>query len=249
MKRIFISILVLTSIVSYSQDNHFSQFNLTPLNMDASNTGKDGDWRAIINYKDQWRSITNPFKTFGLSIERSYSKTNKLDHFWGFGLAVFNDKAGDLNLGTFEMDLSAAYHVKIAKDQYLSSGVQVGFGQRSIDMTNAQYDNQYDGTGFDPTMASNENIVSESYTYPDISAGVSYSMGMGNRGVNVRSNNGFDNYMINTGVGLHHIVPVEFSFNGVKEDKLGLRMVYHAWGNIPLISTKLAIQPSGFFSS
>ena len=248
MKKILLSVLVFSAIVSYGQDNHFSQFNMTPLNMDASNTAKDGDWRVFLNYKDQWRSVTNPFKTFGFSIERSYSKTNKLDHFWGFGLAVFNDKSGDLNVGTLEMDLSAAYHVKVAKDQYLSSGVQVGFGQKSIDMSNAQFDNQYDGTEFNASMVSNENIASESFSYPDISAGVSYSMGMGNRGVKVRSNNGFNNYMVNAGVGLHHIVPVKYSFNGVKTEKLGLRMVYHGWGNIPIISTKLAVQPSGFIS-
>ena len=49
-----------------SQDLHFSQYFNTPLLVNPANTGfaPDVDWRAGINYRNQYSSLTaNPYKT------------------------------------------------------------------------------------------------------------------------------------------------------------------------------------------
>src|SRR3990167_9109700 len=80
-----------------AQDIHFSQFTMTPLNLDPSQAGKfGGDTRAIINYRDQWSSVSsNPFKTYGAMFDMPFSNGKK-DNFFGGGISVYSDKAGDL---------------------------------------------------------------------------------------------------------------------------------------------------------
>ena len=49
-----------------AQDIHFSQFFATPL-LNPANSGRhDGRWRAGLNYRNQWQSVTAPWRTFDL---------------------------------------------------------------------------------------------------------------------------------------------------------------------------------------
>ena len=73
MKRIGIIIFLAMAFTTYkvvlSQDIHFSQSasGRTPLIINPALTGIfKGDHRVLINYKDQWRSIDTPYKTYDL---------------------------------------------------------------------------------------------------------------------------------------------------------------------------------------
>jgi type IX secretion system PorP/SprF family membrane protein len=154
-----IMLVVLCDSKVDAQDLHFSQFQMTPLQMDASMAGKQGDYRIILNYKDQWRSVANPYKTFGFSLETAFNKKHNKDHFFGMGLSAFRDQAGDIGMGVLELELSGAYHIKVAPKQYLSAGLQAGFGQKSLDESALRYGNQYDGSGHNSSFASNEILT------------------------------------------------------------------------------------------
>src|SRR3990172_117855 len=97
--------------------------------------------QAILNYKDQWRSVASPYKTLALSCDkriRINKKTHTMD-FWAAGLNLLNDKAGTINMKLFQANLSGAYHRYINKKKYSSVGVglQTGFAQRSINYNGA----------------------------------------------------------------------------------------------------------------
>ncbi|MFL5730353.1 MAG: PorP/SprF family type IX secretion system membrane protein [Cytophagaceae bacterium] len=174
-----------------AQDFHFSQFQHSPLNVNPALTGiyEFGYWgndlRMIGNYRDQWRSIPSayvstptPFKTNSFSADMKLRNVRYLKKdFIGVGAVFYSDKAGDLDFKTQQVNFSLSYSklLNYHGDKYLTAGFTGGYSKRSIDYTNAVFDNQWTGTQFDPSRASGESFPGMRYTYPDLSAGMAFS--------------------------------------------------------------------------
>ena len=106
----------------YSQDLHFSQYNQTPSLVNPALTGASAVFRASVIYKDQWRSVTVPYKTYGASIELKFKASTweknqpftltrfykKATSRFAGGLSFYSDKAGDGNMGSNQVNLSLA---------------------------------------------------------------------------------------------------------------------------------------------
>lgn len=231
-----------------AQDIHFSQFTMTPMLLDPSQAGKGNDQRVIINYRNQWSSVATPFKTYGFSYDTHFNKQQKKDNFFGMGLSVYSDKAGDINLGLTTLNISLAYHIKLNQESHLSVGLQGGFMQSSLDETKLRFQSQFDGTGHSDNLASGENFASTSFFQPDFAVGMSYyyaSKGMSSK---VISDNGFDGTKINVGAAIHHVASPEFSFLNENTDNLNFRYVLHTNTSFGVGGTNMAIQPSGFIA-
>ena len=230
-----------------AQDIHFSQFTMTPLLLDPSQAGKfGGDDRAILNYRDQWRSVVSPYKTYGFSYDMGFNRQHQRDNFFGLGVSAYSDKAGDINLGSTILNVSLAYHIRLNKDNYLSAGAKGGFMQRSVDDSQFRFDNQFDGSGHNETYASGELIANNSFFAPDFSAGLSYSYGTITN--NVISNNGFDNTKINVGLAVHNVSNPNYSFLDKGNENLYFRYVFHANTSFGVRGSNMALQPSGFIA-
>ena len=53
-----------------AQDPHFSQFFASPLSLNPALTGRfDGTLRVAGNYRNQWPTIDNAFKTYTASVD------------------------------------------------------------------------------------------------------------------------------------------------------------------------------------
>ena len=78
MIRLFLInvILILNGLFCNAQDINFSQYNNVPLLTNPSLAGEyQGDGRFIMNYRNQWRSITNnSYKTYAFSTDYSFFK-------------------------------------------------------------------------------------------------------------------------------------------------------------------------------
>jgi len=247
IKYLVITLILLCSFVVKGQDIHFSQFTMTPLLLDASQAGKiGGDMRVILNYKNQWGSIANPYKTYGFSYDARLNKKQRKDNFFGIGLSAYNDKAGDISMSLLEVAGSVAYHIKTSGASFVSAGVQFGFGQRSLDASALRYGNQYDGSGHNGTYDSGETVVPTAFVYPDFSLGVSYSYGVNSN--RVISNNGYDGTKINVGLGVHHAPFFKNSFLENTNYKQSFKYVLHGLTSFGVNGTNMAIQPSGFFA-
>lgn len=231
-----------------AQDIHFSQFTMTPLQLDPSQAGKfGGDTRAIINYRNQWGSVTsNPFKTYGTSFDMPFSNRKK-DNFFGGGITAYSDKAGNLSLGITIVNLTLAYHIKLDESSYLSAGVQGGFLQSSLNSDKIRSDNQFDGIGHNDNLASGENFANASFFAPDFAIGASYTYG-DNTSSQVMSDNGFDGKKINIGLGVHHVASPKFSFLDETTDNLNFRYVLHTNTSFGIGGINMAVQPSGFIA-
>ncbi|MDT8411742.1 MAG: PorP/SprF family type IX secretion system membrane protein [Vicingaceae bacterium] len=233
----------------FAQDMHFSQFTMVPLQLDPSQAGKfGGDNRAIINYRDQWSSVTSsPFRTFGASYDMHFNKNGRKDNFFGGGITAYSDKAGEASLGITVVNLTVAYHIKLDKASYLSAGVQAGFLQSSLSENKLRFDSQFDGSGHNDNFASGENFNNTSFFEPDFAVGVSYTYG-NNTTDQVVNNGGFGGKKVNVGAAIHHVASPNFSFLDENTDNLNFRYVLHTNTSFGVGGTNMAVQPSGFIA-
>ena len=118
------------------QDIHFSQYTESPSTLNPASTGViNGEFRVIGNFKDQWRSIANPYTTFSGSYDMPFYREIITDGSLGFGVSFISDKAGDLQFGTNQINFSLAANKSVNRENNFSLGLQGGFTQRGIDYT------------------------------------------------------------------------------------------------------------------
>lgn len=173
-KRIGISLLLLSCVFfnSYAQDIHFSQLNRQPLYQNPGNTGDfKGDIRLMFNYKEQWRSVTVPFRTTVLGADFKLKKLGI-----NLGIFLFNDDVGDGKLRTIETLISASKSFKLTADSshILTPGIALGINYRQIDFDKLYFDNQFNGVNFDPSLATNEILVNDNRLNPNTSVGLTH---------------------------------------------------------------------------
>lgn len=174
MRATIVTFFVFLTFSLSAQDIHFSQFGRSYLNLNPSLTGSfNANYRLNGNYKNQWSSVSEPFKTFSFSAEaKSLIKPISNIH---FGLLFYNDEAGLGGLKTTGGMLSIAHSFGLNRDSSLifKSGIQVGATIRSINFDVFSFGKQYNGTKYDPSIDNGESFNQDSYTNPNLNAGIS----------------------------------------------------------------------------
>ncbi len=212
------------------QDIHFSQFFNTPYAASPANIGLfEGQYRAGGVFRQQWRSVTTPYRTFGLGGDAAnVGGVTGL----GAGLWLYNDRAGDSRLNTFHVSLGASWTEKfgVLKDQSITGGLQLGITSLSIDYDRLSFDAQYNGFYYDPSLSSNEQFNRDAFTHPDVHAGVIYRYSPTKR------------EMIQAGFSLFNITKPDVAFNGERSPLDG-RSALHVLTRFP-VSDKVDVQPT-----
>jgi type IX secretion system PorP/SprF family membrane protein len=172
--RLFIkiSLFLLISNLCIAQDIHFSQFYAAPLILNPALTGNfDGDVRFAGNQRTQWRSVTRPYKTFGGSVDFS----NLMAGVSG-GVHIFHDKTGDSEYSTLQAGFAGAYSRAVDTDarHKLSIGFLPTFTQRKINYDNLSFDNQFNGSYYDPNLGTGENFARPNLFYFNLHLGLGW---------------------------------------------------------------------------
>jgi type IX secretion system PorP/SprF family membrane protein len=158
-----------------AQDIHFSQFMETPLLRNPSLAGIfNGDFRIQMVYRDQWRSVTDGYKTASVNGEYKLP-IGKSSDFLTVGGQILFDRAGTASLTQTSILPVINYHKSLSdvKNRYLSLGFMGGVVNRHFDRSKMITDNTYTGgTDGEPTVMPN-------YTYLDGSVGMSFNSGIG----------------------------------------------------------------------
>jgi len=176
-------LLILFSLklfISTGQDIHWSQFNDIPLFQNPGNAGHfNGDYRFVANYRDQWRSVTVPFSTFSVSADTRLNNNKNI----GLGMLFFNDVVGDGKMRTIEFQGNASFLMKITKDSThtIRPGINFGMNHRQINWDQLYFDNQFNGTNFDPSLPTNEIYQTDRRTNVSLGAGAVYEYYKGKR--------------------------------------------------------------------
>lgn len=231
---------------------HFSQFNEIPSLLNPALTGSEYVMRAGIIYRNQWGSITVPYRTYGASYEmkfkasdwaksdpyRSKSYKKAFNRLAG-GLSFFSDKAGDGGLGTNLVNLSLASFIKTGESSMLSLGLQGSVIQRSVDFNKFVFSNQYNGTTYDRTPAPGEDYSSHNFITPDVAAGVLWRY---DREEETIGDN--DQLSADLGFSMFHIIKPTQRFLVSSDDQLYSKYNAHGKMLIGIPRTRLGVAPS-----
>lgn len=158
---------------SAQTDPHFTQNYTYPMYINPALTGSsDGEYRASAIYRSQWGSISNPYRTIGLSFDTRTNKNISL------GLNLLNQSAGDGGFNYLNAYASVAYTgVKLGNaDQHrLVFAMQAGLINRRVDQSRFKWGEQWNPiTGYNASNSISENFASTSATTLDMGAGVLY---------------------------------------------------------------------------
>ncbi len=239
---------------SFAQDVHFSQTNMTPLLINPALTGVyGGDQRVFLNYKNQWQGMGMGGVTYNtalFSFDTHLFKKKWSKGYLGAGINAYKDVAGDLKMGTTQLNMSIAGIIFINEQQFLSAGLQGGYVQKSISTTAMLWENQYDaGSGTFNTSLLSSDVSTPSISYGNFSTGLSWSY-------NADQSTRFDNNQLKINLGLAAIninSPKQNFFNGVSSsagdnnEKLYSRFVFHGAGQIGIKNTNMALMPNIVF--
>ncbi len=229
---------ILIPLVGSAQDIHFSQLSQTPLLVNPAQAGLSHELQAVVNYKDQWRSVSdNPFKTFNVSADAAFMHNKKGSHV-GLGIDFFSDKAGDGAMKTTTGQLHLAGIIALNESSFLSVGLYGGFGQRSLSYDKLIWDNQYIGGQVDITAPSMEPSTFSNRSYMDIGSGLAWTYGTGN---NTISSN--DAWNVTVGFAVQHLNQPVYTYYGNTDMRLPMKIVAHGNGEIGIKNYSLVLEP------
>jgi type IX secretion system PorP/SprF family membrane protein len=242
-KRICFLLLyfMMTDSQAIAQDIHFSQFWMTPTLLNPAQAGAQEPMRVILNYKNQWSSVAQPYSTGNFSFDAKLGKKNK-KAFSGLGLNVSQDKSGSPFIKTFQASLAYAAHVHINDKSTIGAGLYGGIIQRSTSYTSIQWMNQYDGMAYNGALPSGEPAVGASLMCFDAGAGINYEYRKSEKYMT-----GNDNRRFSMGASVFHVNQPSYSFYGTGE-KLYLKMVGYANAEIGIANSNVSIVPGVVYS-
>ena len=178
MKRIiFILCITLITHSLMGQDFHLSQYESAEMYLNPALSGQNMrtgmDYRASTVYRTQWGSIASKaFSTSYLGYDQKFKDR------WGLGVNLINNQAGASGFRTFNFMLAGSYNIMSSSDNkhILTTGLQLGLMNKSINTNDLTFDEQYSSTSgeFDESNFSGENFQSENLYKLDAVWGIFY---------------------------------------------------------------------------
>ncbi len=167
-------------MVLQGQDLYLSQFHEAPMLRSPALAGIfSGDYRIQGVYRSQWNSISYPYQTGSLNIERKTTIFHS-DDYLTLGLQVLYDRAGTVALTSGHLLPVVNYHKSVSsvRSSYLSLGFFGGVVSRRLDRSKVTTNSQFDGISYNSSLPDNETF-SPGYAYFDAGVGMSYNSTIG----------------------------------------------------------------------
>lgn len=177
MRLCLLIVMIQFFFLSKGQDVHFSQYYFSPLSLNPANTGNyDGDYRFFVNYRSQWRELSESYDTYSAGGDFNFSPGNIN---YSGGLLFLNDRSGG-NLNVTKILPSFAIHRRLGTLNF-HAGVQPGVVIKTIDFYKNTFPNQLNwNTGqFDNTLPNMENNVNQRFSFFDLNAGAALTARFG----------------------------------------------------------------------
>lgn len=231
-------LLLAGALSSRGQDIHFSQIGAAPLLLNPALTASSAfDFRAGINYRNQWPNVDKAYITQSAFVDsKIYPAFLGRHDFIGVGGYFFNDKAGLGDLKNSAAALTVAYKKGLNRFNtiYVSVGAAMVLGNKSVDFDKLTFDSQWTDQGFDPSLNNFEFYDNSSVFYLDFHGGL-----MAGWEVNSR-------LTLNVGGSLSHINQPRQSFYQ-DNNRVKMRAVFHASADIRL-TDRFMVSPAAYLS-
>lgn len=235
-RHLIIAFVLLFGATLQAQDIHFSQFYLSPLNLNPAMTGvMNCNSRFTVNYRNQWQSVLkdDAFKTFNFSFDNRIA-VGRSDYF-GWGFTFWGDQAGASEFGTLQGRFSLAYSKKMGgfrkKAHYLVVGLEGGASQRTINFMNLRYGTQFDGDDFNPGLPTLENFGRDNFLFGDVGGGLMWYSVLD------------ENTNFYAGAAFVHLNRANQSFDFDRFIELFPRSTFHAGGEFLFPNSRIGLIP------
>ena len=186
-----------STAVKAQADIHFSQFYETSILRNPALTGVFADDYKFGAYiRNQWSSISNPYKTELISAETHIPVSSRRNDFFSIGILGYSDIAGSIDQKITAGYLSVGYNksLSVSHPMFLSVGFAAGYLQYSFDPSKATFNNQYQNGHYDAGNPTFENLPNPKMSIYDVGAGVNFNTTSGS---NTSYMIGFSGYHFN----------------------------------------------------
>jgi type IX secretion system PorP/SprF family membrane protein len=237
-KKYFIIFLMLAKNI-FCQDVHLTQYFIAPQTINPSAFGVINSFEAGLQYKSQWNAFTKGFTSYSAFVNKQITKNSKKSKgFYSAGLNFGYDRSGDGKLTSIVGGLPINYSLRLNDKYVLTSGVSIGFAQKSLTSTNLTWGSQFDGFNYNSNLP-NENRNKETLAKLDLGAGMA-----------LISKNNDKKFAASTessntlGFSVAHINKPRYSFNSTSNERLLMRFNLYESFNYCFNSSPYSISPS-----
>jgi len=122
-----------------AQDPEFTQFYANPLYLNPAFAGSLKCPRFVMNYRNQWPSLTGNFVTTSASYDQNVQTIQG-----GLGLLVMNDRAAQGTLNTTTVSGMYSYAQNISRKFTIRAALQASYLQKSLDWSRLTFGDQID---------------------------------------------------------------------------------------------------------
>lgn len=207
-----IILVLLSRLVSFGQDVHFSQFYLHPITLNPATTGVfEGDLRFAAIYRSQWESVPVSYRSFAGAAD--WKAVRRSTNLLSVGFAMQHDRAGDAGLSWTHVGATAAVTQALGEKQAIGVGFGFGFAQRAFDLGGLKFKNQWTGDVFDPSKPTKETLRNSTGLVPTLAAGLNWHYGPSD-----------SRTRLDIGAGANHLNRPKFSFDQNSDNRLPLRI-------------------------
>ena len=230
MKKVFTFILCLASIYTIqAQDPSFSQFYANRIYLNPALAGLEPGLSFSGNYRMQWKSVDNGFKTYVATVEIQEPFIRS-----GIGLSFYQDIQGLAGLKTTSFGLTYAYTIPM-ENHNIHIGLQTLWYQKSVDWSKIIFSDQLDPV-FGVVRPSNHEPGMDQVRYTDFNIGAVWRF----KGTLKLGKKKFRDTHNSLGFSINH-APNLFSNTGIDESLQNLetktppRVTIHGGTMIPLM--------------
>jgi type IX secretion system PorP/SprF family membrane protein len=215
----FLLLFFLMSLWTHAQqDISFSQFYELPLLRNPALAGIfNGNVRLTAAYRNQWESITVPYRTMALGAEIKFFKGLAPGDFVTTGLQITNDVAGDSILTRTQIFPVLNYHKLLNEENstLISAAFMGGPVSERFDPGKLQFDDQFVNGAYSASNPTSQTFSRTNFSYMDLSTGLSFTSLIKN------------NAKFYFGVGLFHFTKPKLSFMQDNDVQLNKKWVFN----------------------
>jgi len=237
---------LLSSFESKGQDPVFSQYYLSPLQLNPGLAGLTEDPRLTANYRNQYPGFNNAYRTYALSYDQFFPRQN-----FGVGMWLLSDDAGDGILKTVKGAGIFSYRVQLNDHLYAKMGAEVAVVQSTLNWNKLLFGDQLNDLSgstspggipypTDETAPDKNNVV-----YPDLGfGGVLYGetiyAGLGIRHLNTPSPE-----FLAENPGLTPGIPMRWTFHGGGSWRV-LKQMFGRYNKVIMVPSFIFVSQGNF---
>lgn len=167
MKKTLIALLIAIHAFTNAQDAYFVNNQNSLLLINPSFAGSNGGIRNLVNYRNQWPSLSGTYVTFFNSFD-AYIKPIK----GGVSLNLYSDNQARGTLRTTAISLAYAQHFSLLENKLnIIPSVQFGYFKKTLDRSRLNFGDPINSNG--TVVWSNPTVVPKaSISNYDIGAGL-----------------------------------------------------------------------------